>query len=121
MVAGILSAMAQSRLNIASARQLTKLVTYQQTIKQVHMNWKNFWPDKKAFANRFGVDFNAPKLKCIRDIECSTPGVTARVVEFDRNFQSVPYVESRSTKAIRAYESFVGAEAILMVNLIIRR
>ncbi len=85
------------------------------------MNWKIFWPEKKEFANRFGDDCHAPKLKRIRDIECSTPGITARVVEFDRTFQSVPYVESRSTKAIKAYESIVGSEAILMLNLIIRR
>jgi hypothetical protein len=58
----------------------------------------SFWPDKSNFANDFVTTIAHGRLKRVREIENTRPGITARVVEFNRKYLDKAYVEHRQPK-----------------------
>ncbi len=79
------------------------------------------WPDKREFSNGFGVDVVGTRIKNIRELNTSIPGMIARVYEFHHNFQTSPYVESRVNKSSTYHSATPTLDPTDVVNLIARR
>lgn len=60
----------------------------------------SLWPDKSSFANDFVNTIAHGRLKKIREVESSRPGITARVFEFNRKYLDRAYVEHRAPKTV---------------------
>jgi hypothetical protein len=69
---------------------------YAPTNPEVNMQTRNaIWPDKSSFDHLLTRPSGTGRLKRFRDLPCSQPGVTARLVEFDRKFLDRPYRDPR--------------------------
>lgn len=65
-------------------------------------NATSLWPDKSNFGNVFASTAGNGRLKQVREIKTSKPGISARVVEFHHKYLDVPYVEHRKPAAAAA-------------------
>ncbi|GGC89051.1 hypothetical protein [Undibacterium terreum] len=62
------------------------------------MNKELIWPDKREFGSKFGQPPADSRVRQIREVSSTVPGVIRRVVEFNHSFQTVAYVEPRNEK-----------------------
>jgi hypothetical protein len=68
---------------------------------------KIIWPDKSNFAdapNSIGRRDRRNiqvRLKGVREISSASPGISARVVEFDRTYLDTQYREPKTEKSVR--------------------
>ncbi len=79
------------------------------------------WPDKREFSNRYGVSIADARIKNIRELNTSMPGIVARVYEFHHNFQTFQYVEPRVDKTTAHFSAEPTLNSTDIVNLIARR
>ena len=85
------------------------------------MTSKFKWPDRRDFSHVFGTVPADRSLKQVREFKTVLPGTIARVVEFHHDFQSRPYVESRTEKKSRRNSADLGTLMTAIGNLIVRR
>lgn len=67
---------------------------------------KIIWPDKSNFADKPNSIGRRDRrniqvrLKGVREVSCASPGVSARVVEFDRTYLDTQYREPKTEKSV---------------------